>query len=74
MGVPRDVYDLGKGWEELSTRTEGIRETPRSLGLKDAAQIAFAFADSEDFTADDFYVEFSNVDELYPDEDEMIEK
>lgn len=70
LGVPKDVFDLEKGWEELNISGAGLKETPKSLGLKDGAQLAFAFAESEAWTkTGEFYVEFSNVDELYPEEE-----
>ncbi|KAH7319438.1 hypothetical protein BKA65DRAFT_465368 [Rhexocercosporidium sp. MPI-PUGE-AT-0058] len=70
LGVPKDNYDMDKGWDELAVSAAGLKESPKSLGLKDGAMIAFAFADSEHWTNNgEFHVEFSNVDELYPDEE-----
>ncbi|KAH6711286.1 hypothetical protein BKA61DRAFT_577746 [Leptodontidium sp. MPI-SDFR-AT-0119] len=70
LGVPKDNYDLEKGWDELAISAAGLKESPKSLGLKDSAMIAFAFTDSEHWTkTGEFHVEFSNVDELYPDEE-----
>ncbi|KAG4436046.1 hypothetical protein IFR05_008478 [Cadophora sp. M221] len=70
LGIPKDSYDLEKGWDELAVVTAGLKESPKSLSLKDGAMIAFAFTDSEHWTeTGEFHVEFSNVDELYPDEE-----
>ena len=70
LGVPKDVYDIEKGWEELNIAGTGLKETPKSLGLKDGAQLAFAFAESEVWTkTGTFHVEYSNLDELYPEEE-----
>jgi hypothetical protein len=49
-----------------------MTESPRSLGLKDGSQIAFAFVDEdeEDKEAKDlFHVEYSDVNALYPDDE-----
>jgi len=72
LGVPKDTYDPSKGWDELNTRGAGMKESPRSLGLKDGSQIAFAFVDEdkEDKEAKDlFHVEYSDVNALYPDDE-----
>ena len=70
LGVPNDQYDNTKGWTELDTDAGGgIKETPKSLSLKDGGMIAFAFVPEGDDQQPDFHVEFSNVDELYPDEE-----
>jgi hypothetical protein len=71
LGVPVDPYELSKGWDELDTRGGGMKETPRSLGLKDGSKIAFAFAENdEDKEAKElFYVEVPDVDALYPEDD-----
>jgi len=77
LGVPVDQYDMSKGWTELDTTAGGeIRESPKSLGVKDGSAIAFAFVtgdDAEERVGDGFWVEFSNVDELYPEEDAEVE-
>lgn len=69
LGVPKDAYDLSKGWEELDIGGTGIAETPRSLGLKDAAAIAFAF-EGEEATdeGERFWVEMPDLEELYPED------
>jgi hypothetical protein len=70
LGVPIDPYELSKGWDELDTRGGGMIETPRSLGLKDGSKIAFAFVENdEDKEAKElFYVEYPDLDALYPEE------
>lgn len=61
---------MEKGWEELAVASAGLKESPKSLGLKDGDQIAFAFADEENWVEKrEFQVDFSNVDELYPEEE-----
>jgi hypothetical protein len=71
LGVPNDVYDASKGWSELDTDAGGgIKETPESMGLKNGSMLAFSFVPASDEEKQpEFYVEFSNVDELYPDEE-----
>lgn len=67
LGVPKDSYDLSKGWEELDIGGTGITETPRSLGLKDAAAIAFSFEGEEGMDeGEKFWVEMPDLEELYP--------
>jgi hypothetical protein len=69
LGLPKDIHDLNNGWTEFDTSSVkvGIKESPKSLGLKDGAQIAFAFVGDDEEVA--FHVEFSNVDELYPEDE-----
>jgi hypothetical protein len=72
LGVPKDIYDPTKGWDELNTGAGGMTESPRSLNLKDGSQIAFGFVDEdeEDKEAKDlFHVEYSDVNALYPDDE-----
>jgi len=72
LGVQVEQYDPSKGWDELDTRGGGMKETPRSLGLKDGTKIAFAFVDvdEEDKEAKElFYVEYPDVAALYPEEE-----
>jgi hypothetical protein len=70
LGVLIDVYETDKGWNEIATDDSGIKESPRSLGLKDGAAIAFAFTDGEEDNVE-FKVEWSSYEEQYP-EDEAI--
>ncbi|EKD18489.1 uncharacterized protein L3040_007488 [Drepanopeziza brunnea f. sp. 'multigermtubi'] len=71
LGVPKDLYDLSKGWDGLKILGPGLEETPKSLGLKESTPIAFAFTESEAWQKNKtFHVEFSNVEELYPDEEQ----
>lgn len=70
LGVPKDQYDLSKGWDELDL---GSRDTPKSLGIGDTGVLAFAFVgDGYERDEDEelFKVDFSNIEELYPEEDE----
>jgi hypothetical protein len=69
--VPNDVYNNSKGWSELNADAGGgIKETPKSMGLKEGSMLAFSFVPSTDEeTQPEFYVEFSNVEELYPEEE-----
>lgn len=68
LGVPVDIYEPSKGWVEISTDS-GIKESPKSLGLKDCSMIAFAFIEGEqgDETVE-FHVEFSSYEEQYPED------
>lgn len=68
LGVPVDTYEPGKGWVEITT-DGGIKESPKSLGLKDGCMIAFAFVEGEqgDETVE-FHVEFSSYEEQYPED------
>jgi len=69
LGVPVD--QSSKGWDELDTRGPGMKESPKSLGLKDGSKLAMAFvAEGEDKEAKElFYVEYPDVDALYPDDE-----
>jgi hypothetical protein len=58
-----DVYDPSKGWTEINTSGGGIKESPRSLGLKDGSVLAFAFTNAEG--TGEFKVEWSSYDEAY---------
>lgn len=56
---------------EIDTTSEdGEDNTPKGLGLKDASMVAFLLGGS--VKRPEFWVEFSNVDELYPDDDEEL--
>ncbi|TVY18344.1 hypothetical protein LARI1_G004440 [Lachnellula arida] len=69
LGVPVDVHDVSKGWTELDIGTRGgLKETPLSLGLNDGGMVAFAFDGDEEKRAE-FYVEFSDESQLYPEEE-----
>jgi hypothetical protein len=49
-----------------------VKETPKSLGLKDGSKLAFAFVygdDEDKETKELFHVEYPDVDALYPDEE-----
>ncbi|KAH8679745.1 hypothetical protein BGZ60DRAFT_236456 [Tricladium varicosporioides] len=73
LAGPNDPYDNSQGWKTL-VRDEGnvdenlMDESPRSMSIKDGGMIAFAFK-AKGTTIPEFRVEFSNVDELYPDEE-----
>jgi hypothetical protein len=71
LGVANDIYDSSKGWSELDTNAGGgIKETPKSMELKDSSMLAFSFVPASDKDKQpEFYVEFSNVEELYPEEE-----
>ncbi|CAG8952875.1 hypothetical protein HYFRA_00007589 [Hymenoscyphus fraxineus] len=69
LGVPNDAYDPSKGWSELDTGN-GLKETPKSLGVKDGSMIAFVFVpEGEEDSEPEFKVEFCNLEELYPEEE-----
>jgi len=67
LAVPIDIYEPSKGWTELATRAGGIKETPKSLGLKDGGLLAFAFVGGKGEGDYDFAVEWSSYDEQYGD-------
>jgi hypothetical protein len=72
LGVQVDPYEPSKGWDELDTRGGGVKETPKSLGLKDGSKLAFAFVyenDEDKETKELFHVEYPDVDALYPEEE-----
>jgi hypothetical protein len=72
LGVPIDVYEPSKGWVELGAGGK-VKQTPKSLGLKDGSVVAFTFvpAEREDETVE-FNVEWSSYDEQYA--DDMMDK
>ena len=66
LAVPIDSYEPEKGWTELATNPGDIRESPRSLGLKDGALIAFAFIEGEGKNVGlEFKVEWSSYEAEY---------
>jgi hypothetical protein len=68
LGVPVDVYEPSKGWVEITT-DGGIKESPKSLGLKDGSVVAFAFIDGDEGGESmEFNVEWSSYEEQYPDD------
>jgi hypothetical protein len=68
LGIPVDSYEPSKGWVEITT-DGGLKESPRSLGLKDGCMIAFTFIEGEqgDETVE-FHVEFSSYEDQYPED------
>lgn len=68
LGVPVDSYEPSKGWVEITT-DGGVKESPKSLGLKDGCMIAFTFVEGEQGEDPaEFHVEFSSYEDQYPDE------
>jgi hypothetical protein len=66
LGVPIDVYDPRKGWTELDVTSGGLKECPKTLGLKDGAIIAFAFLEKdEEFGEPVFDVEWSSYEDNF---------
>jgi hypothetical protein len=75
LGLPIDVYEPSKGWEEIISSGSSTKDTPKSLGLKDGSVLAFAFREGEgegDGEAE-FSVEWSSYDEQYGDGEERGE-
>lgn len=71
LGVPIDTFEPDKGWVELNTSMGDIIESPKSLGLKDNAIVAFAFIEGEgDEQKLEFVVHFSSYEDEYGDGDE----
>jgi hypothetical protein len=75
LGVLADVYEPSKGWTELDTNAGGLKESPKSLGLKDGAIVAFAFLPEGDVGEKEaeFVVEWSSYEENYDMENEKEE-
>lgn len=68
LGVPIDTYEPSKGWVEITT-DGGVKDTPKSLGLKDNCMIAFAFIEGDQGEEPvEFHVEFSSYDDQYPED------
>jgi len=68
LGVPIDTYEPSKGWVEITTEG-GIKESPKSLGLKDGSMIAFAFIEGKQGEETvEFNVEFSSYEDQYPED------
>ena len=66
LGVPIDVYEPNKGWTELDANSGGLKECPKSFGLKDGAIIAFTFLDKdEEFGEPVFDVEWSSYEDNF---------
>lgn len=57
----------------IDTSSEtGAKECPKSLGLKEADTLAFVIK-SEGEETPEFYVSFSDLNALYPEDEEMEE-
>jgi hypothetical protein len=68
LGVPVDSYEPSKGWVEITT-DGGLKESPKSLGLKDGSMIAFTFVNGEQGDEPlEFHVQFSSYEEQYPED------
>lgn len=52
-----------------TTSADGANETVKAFGLKEASILAFLLVGEVKKQA--FWAEFSNIDELYPDEEEL---
>jgi hypothetical protein len=79
LAIPRDKNDPTRGWQELhlSSRGEGLKDTPKAVGLKDGGVVAFRFAnDKEDGggsgdLGEDFVVEWLSFDDVDGAADDM---
>jgi hypothetical protein len=71
LGVPINPFEPEEGWTEMDTNVGDIKESPKSLGLKDGAVIAFAFIEEEeDGKAKlEFVVEWSSYEAEYGGDD-----
>jgi hypothetical protein len=80
LGIPTDENDPTKGWEELklSVGGWGMKDSPKSLGLRDGSLIAFRFRNEEEdedgnevdgAEEDRFEVAWSSYDENYGEPD-----
>lgn len=73
LGIPVDAFDVKQGWARLATEDyDGEKSSPKSLGIKDGAMIAFTFANEG--KDPEFHVEFGDPDELYGAEEEQEEE
>ncbi|KAG9232943.1 hypothetical protein BJ875DRAFT_442700 [Amylocarpus encephaloides] len=69
LGVPNDIYDHTRGWTELDIGISDEKDCPKSMELKDGSMVAFTFSSGNDDGKLEFNVEFSNVEELYPEDE-----
>lgn len=53
LAILVDQNEPGKGWKEISMSGGGLRDTPKSLGIKDGSSIAYTFAGDDDDEMDD---------------------
>lgn len=72
LGAPDNKNDLSEGWTEIESEDDDSKECPKSLGLKNADALAFVISQGGKAKIE-FWVEFSDLNALYPDEDEDVE-
>jgi hypothetical protein len=50
LAIPRDRNEPTRGWQalKLAGRGEGLRSTPKAVGLRDAGVVAFRFVSEEE--------------------------
>jgi hypothetical protein len=84
LAVPVDVHNIEKGWRQLGRPGEdalGLKESPKTLGIKDGGVLAFRFRGEDERDGDDdeeeaegeevgedtqkFVVEWPSYDETY---------
>lgn len=74
-----DPYDSTRGWQEIDFSGGALKESPKGLGIKDGAAIAYRFADIEDDNEDmeedekgeKFEVVWPSYEDTYPEEMEV---
>lgn len=81
LAVPLDVYDVEKGWRQLSGAGNdalGLKASPKSVGVKDGGVLAFRFRGEDEGDGDDeegeeetgeFVVKWPSYDETYGEAD-----
>ncbi|RDW76044.1 hypothetical protein BP5796_06865 [Coleophoma crateriformis] len=78
VGIPKDIYEPSKGFQDLDVHKEGSKASPATLDWKDGSILAFRFAKEDEQTPSQFWVEWSSYDEQYGteamDEDEDEEE
>jgi len=73
LGVPVNKNDLTEGWSEMESEEEDVnKECPKTLGLRNADALAFVINQGGKKKVE-FWVEFSDLNALYPDEEEDVE-
>ena len=71
LGVPDNRNDLTEGWSELNTLSDkAAKGCPKSLGWRNADALAFVINEGGKAKVE-FWVEFSDLNALYPEEEDV---
>lgn len=67
LAIPVDRNDPRRGWQPLTGRGDGTKDTPKAMGLKDGGVVAFCFVSPSDPPdepqASDFVVDWPSFDD-----------